>query len=277
MLGMEKEGFYSVEEALSRCGNRRLIDRRTALSTLFRASVFVVSSLAANAFCQQALLDTIPQNLQLFPRLADDSCTVIVSGAVIGSGYDSATLLLYRDGEPLLSIAQALVYENDTASFRLAVRMPAERAEYGLDLHVDGDLLAHRDSIVCGDVFLINGQSNAQAPFARSGRVASANDEWIRTFGAGSQTIYSYDSLVGIDTAWYLADKSPEGWPGHWGMRLGELIVEKHGVPVCILNQAIGSWIEVHLPGAMTDIDDRMFLGTIYGRLLYRAAKSGVG
>ena len=78
---------------------------------------------------------------------------------------------------------------------------------------------------------------------------------------------------------WDYATAEPEDFPdkrhamvGAWGLRMARQLVDDHGVPVAILNGAMGGTkIEQHLPGEVHDDT-----GTFYGRLLFRAQAAGV-
>lgn len=119
-------------------------------------------------------------------------------------------------------------------------------------------------NLVCGDAFMIQGQSNAVATDTGSSDFDDTTSNWIRTYGT-----------VGSGTAWTLAQSKPSGssWPwriGFWGMKLARDIVSTHQVPVCIINGAVGGTrIDQHQPNP---VDRRVGAGTydIYANLLNR-------
>ena len=212
-----------------------------------------------------------PAHLQLFARDANDSALVPVQGMVVEQGYSTIALKVYRDDTLYWQNEQALHYENGTASFSFAPNIYAGLFEYDFELYLDQTtLVAREDSIVCGDVFLINGQSNSH-PNASSYDFSS---EFCRSFGKHT----NYDDYDPADTTWGLS--TPRGWcndcyfaVGTWGMRLQQLILQEFNMPTCIINGGSGgSTISYNLP----DTSDRMNLTTTYGRLLYRATKAHV-
>ncbi|MBN1827468.1 MAG: T9SS type A sorting domain-containing protein [Candidatus Eisenbacteria bacterium] len=212
----------------------------------------------------------LPESLRLFPRDASDSCAVTVEGTVLGGDFDSVSVTVLRDDIPSLRLAEPLIYEGVRAPFSFSLPLRAELAEYDLLVHLDTVLVAERESLLCGDVLLINGQSNAVA--YDYGGVVTNRSEWVRSFG----TTEADSSACEADTLWGLAQAHERYAPlavGVWGLRLGEKIATRFGVPVCLLNGAVGStFIQQHKRKS----PPLERLSTIYGRLFYRARKAGL-
>jgi hypothetical protein len=235
---------------------------------------FAIAVAGVSVFCGPAAARVafreVPRDLQLFPRGAGDSAEIVFAGTITSPGCDSVKLEVDRDGE-LIGIRRAgLLYQGDTASFHLASAIHAELSEYTARFYLDDSLVAVRDSLVCGDVFLMDGQSNAVAD--DYGGVANGRSEWFRSFGTSS-----LDSLeCRADTTWDLAQgrfSYAHAAVGCLGLAFGLSLTRTHGIPVAVLNGAVGgSMIEVHLRNEADPTD----LGTIYGRLLWRCVRSGV-
>ncbi|WP_456441092.1 sialate O-acetylesterase [Caldithrix abyssi] len=225
-------------------------------------------ALAANA--QQVTFSKFPAHLQLFPRDNQDSAVVQVAGNVLSAGYQKIALKIYRDTVLWKQMEQNLDYAAGEAPFSFSPKIFAGLYEYRFEVWLDNQKVAEEDSIVCGDVFLINGQSNSH-PGATT---YSFQSEFCRSFGKHT----NYDDYNPADTTWGLS--TPEGWcsdcdyaVGVWGLRLQQMILEKYGMPTCIINGGSGgSSISYNLP----DSNDHMNLSTTYGRLLYRATKAHV-
>jgi len=136
------------------------------------------------------------------------------------------------------------------------------------------------NNVVCGDAYIISGQSNSHA----SSRLSTYSNPYCRSFGVktGYDTYDEADKKVrwGLATGncpdlkkdiggWFT--KNPYG-VGVWGMELMRLIVEKHQVPVCIINGGSGS----------SSIEQNMLypehpsLETSFGRLAYRVNEAGL-
>ncbi len=221
-------------------------------------------------FAQQVVLQNWPAALQLFPRDTQDSAAVPVHGTVKETGFQEAVLKIYKNTQLWKEQRQTLIYENGTAVFDFSPRIHAEASEYDFLLFIDSLQVARRDSIVCGDVYLINGQSNSH-PNAAAYHFSS---EYCRSFGRHT----GYTDYDPADTTWGLSNG--KGWcedcnyaVGVWGLRLQELILTRYGMPTCIINGGSGgSSISYNLP----DSSNHMDLTTTYGRLLYRATKAKV-
>jgi hypothetical protein len=128
---------------------------------------------------------------------------------------------------------------------------------------VDTDV-ATVNNILCGDAFIIEGQSNAQATAnddSAANPQVNTSDPWVRT----------YDASLGWSPA-YAKPLSPE-WGskvGYWGMKLAQDIVAQHSMPVCLINGAVGgTYIAQHQPNP---VDRTIAAGTydIYANLLNR-------
>ncbi|QKZ14511.1 sialate O-acetylesterase [Spirosoma sp. KUDC1026] len=209
------------------------------------------------------VLEQWPARLQLYPRDQNSQCAVPITGRVTDRSAVGVSLLVTRNQQPY-QYAYVRV-DSVTGRFSFLPFIKAERSEYGFQLtghRAAGDSvrIAVRDSIVCGDVFLIMGQSNA------IGRFEGYRNEFCRTFGVNNgNRVYNP-----ADTAWCLSNTT-EGDNALWGVELQRLILEQQGVPTAIINGAAGSTaIYDHTNRGGSD------LSNLYGRLLYRARKAGV-
>ncbi|MBE7173912.1 MAG: PKD domain-containing protein [Williamsia sp.] len=225
---------------------------------------------------------SLPNHLQFFARDNQDSSVVLVNGVISSTGYDSIYLKLYKSvgaSRTLVKVVSSgmLSYNGGMASFTLSPKIHAELAEYSIEMYAaqGAQSLMLRDpidSLVCGDAFLVAGQSNSHP--AR--QEATYLNEFCRTLGiqTGDQNYNSYDAK---DTLWNYAtgyggygDYTGPYLVGAWGIRLMQFIKETYSIPVCIINGgAGGSSISENLPsGSHQD------LSKIYDKLLYRAKKA---
>ena len=215
-----------------------------------------------------ACFSQVPQPLQFYARDTSDSAVVPIAGKIVSTGYDSIFVEIYRNGVPWQRTAQALDYTDGSATFDLKPRIHSELSEYRFDIWLTGKagdtLVAMRDSVVCGDVFLIDGQSNSIL-----GNNRGESCEYARTFGRNA-------SRALRDTVWALARASGCGEGpdvGAWGLRMQKLLIERTGVPICIINGGVsGTRIERHQRLDSRPEERR----TIYGSMLYRARRSGL-
>ena len=124
--------------------------------------------------------------------------------------------------------------------------------------------------MVCGDAFIVNGQSNS---FNISSE-ATFQNEYCRTFGKKT-TNSNNDAYSNYDTLWtYSQGNSLTGASvGALGLYIQKYIMEENQIPTCLINGGTGeSTIENHLP----DSTDRIDLNSVYGKLLYRITKGKI-
>ncbi len=235
------------------------------------SSFTVIFLLTINsALADDVVFTKIPAQLQLFPRDVQDSAIVEISGYVQTAGFNEIGLQVYKDSSLWKEFSQTLQYASGRAEFFFAPKIHAEMSEYYFHILLDGSLIAQRDSVVCGDVYLINGQSNSH-PNAITYNFSS---EFCRSFGRHT----NYSNYNPADTTWGLSNgqggcDSCLYAVGTWGLRLQEYMITEYGMPTCVLNGGSGgSSISYNLP----DTSDHMNLTTTYGRLLYRATKAHV-
>ncbi len=113
------------------------------------------------------------------------------------------------------------------------------RVQYGTRTSGNDTDLASVNSLLCGDAFIIEGQSNAQATDTGTAQ-EDISAPWVKT----------YDASLGWGPA-YARPTSPN-WGskvGFWGFKLAQDIVAQHSIPVCLINGAVGgTLISQHQP-----------------------------
>lgn len=223
-----------------------------------------------------------PRTLQLFARDNNDSALVSYKGTLFTPGYDSVYLEVYKNSSLWKRKSSILNYNSGAAPFELSQKIHAELTEYYFKLYIKDSsgqntiLVNSADSIVCGDAYIITGQSNSH----NSNDTATFKNEFCRSFGIqtadGNRTIYNP-----ADTNWGLSSAvlyQGEAWTGPfhvgvWGLYIQKQILDSNAIPTCIINGGTrASPIEIHLRNNSNPTD----LSTIYGRLLYRVQKSGL-
>ena len=216
----------------------------------------------------------IPQNFQVFPRNVKNEAIVSMAGKIETADYNMVSLLVFRNNSIIKNYRNALNFTGNIASFSFSHTIKAELANYNFRLYavkgVDSVLVMSRDNIVAGDTYLINGQSNA-ASWGVSNTFPNSDyrNEFCRTFG---QVRNGTNFIIESDTTWALSNTG-KPYVGVWGIELQRQIVEKYGIPVCFINEAIsGSAITEH---TFRDAANPSNVSNVYGRLLYRAKKSG--
>ncbi|QHV99818.1 sialate O-acetylesterase [Spirosoma endbachense] len=220
----------------------------------------------------QVNFDQLPRDLQLYPRDAAGQADVVVSGTIVTAGYTKVGMQMLREGKLSKVVSQTFISGTNTP-FKLTGSIKAERAEYQFRVFLykgpDSVLVADRKRIVCGDVYLLHGQSNALALAGLDTYYAfNFDDKYLRN------ATYVYGSTdIPNDMSWYAA-KDPYGSVGGFGLTLQRLILEQYGIPTLVLNGAYGGTGIVAL-GARNPAN-HADLSTFYGRLLFRAQWAGV-
>ncbi len=222
----------------------------------------------------QVVFSNSPSRLQLFPRASDDSASVALIGEVAVSQWTKIIFTFHKDNVLADSTVLNLNFiGNNSASFTKNYRIKAKKSWYNFRVYLYDNnstvKVLTADSVVCGDVFLINGQSNATANALNGG--TDAPYFWVRSFGNPTTTV----ATAQADTSWGLGVASPGGVAysiGVWGIRLAKMLADSLNVPICVINGARpGTEIYNHLPSA-----NPLNLSSYYGRLLYRAQKAKV-
>jgi len=226
-----------------------------------------------------------PYNYQLYTRSGGNTATVTLSGQIQTTGYDSMYVELYR-GDSLQSRAgQILNYSGSNAGFNLNRTINVGLNSHKFLLYVKygavPTLVLTVDSIVCGDAYVIAGQSNAQAPTSD----ITYSSPWARTFGIQTDSLNTkfYNPA---DTTWSrsscnydsyessidYADNNPSN-VGALGMQLQRYLIDSLSIPSVVINGARHSTaITAHL----RDNGNPTNATTYYGKTLYRVQKSRV-
>lgn len=241
------------------------------------SAVLSAAALANPAPAQQVLLQAFPKDGQLYARKANDFATVEVTGTVIEAGWNEVVMRVATRNAVIDEHFLTLSYSTAGAPFSTTTEIRAGLRDYEVSLSLRGggqeQQVALAQSVVAGDVFLIAGQSNAVALDYWGEELADDSQSWwVRSFG--TQALGATESRNNL--TWYLAEGETQrrrGSVGSWGLLLGAQMVEKLGVPVAIINGAVGgTGIIAHLRNDADPFDT----STIYGRLLWRADQSGL-
>ncbi len=214
-----------------------------------------------------------PENLQFFPRGSNDSAFVPLVGLLTQGGFDSIYVQLYKNGVLERRTAKAIQYNYvlrgtesaPQASFATGVKIHAELSEYSIKLGVKSALrdtvIATADSLVCGDVILVGGQSNT----VLGSLPRTPHNEFLRTYQMGYN-----DSYWGLAAA---NNNSDDYNVGGFALQLQERLAAKHNVPICVINGGLSaSTIEQHYRDDAKPTNPKSW----YGRMLWRAKESGL-
>lgn len=223
-----------------------------------------------NIALAQASFDQLPRDLQLYPRDGQNQAEVVISGNVSDASFQHLSIVVSREGNFWKYASQPLTSANGNSPFRVSFSIRAEPVEYDVKVFLrrgsDSTLVAERKRIVCGDVYILYGQSNVLG-------LAGLDDYQINDRLLRNAT-YPYNSTnIPADMRWYAA-RDPFGSVGMIGMELQRRILEQFGIPTLVINGGIGGASILELsqrnPGNPADVS------TYYGSLLYRTQWAGV-
>ena len=213
--------------------------------------------------------DERPVPNQFYARDDHNEGTLVYNGA-LSNAAEEVFLRLYADEKLIDTLTQKPTNGNTYAfSFKIKPGLIRYKVEFGSRSGKTERLLDTVPNLVCGDAYLIDGQSNAEATDV--GEVDPPyQSPWIRTFGAmagdpeGARR-HEWANAVVRDR------EGGKGQVGYWGLDLARRLMEAHKMPICLINGAVGgSRIDQHQRNYANPTD----VSTIYGRLLWRVQQA---
>lgn len=218
--------------------------------------------------------DKLPQDYQLYPRNAQSEAQLPISGRVTEADWQYVSVQVFRNKQAIGYKRAAISYTGGTGRFTVdPITIRAEKAEYAINLYLvkgsDSVNVANRTNLVAGDVYVLTGQSNASTFFRET-----RTNEYCRTFGKTSGT-YGIDPYNPADTSWTLSNQTLLTQDvGTFGFEFQQLVLEKYGIPTCLINAAFHWSMMAH--HATRTADNPADLTNGYGRMLYRLQKGGL-
>ena len=178
---------------------------------------------------------------------------------------DSVFLKLYANDKLVKTETMQLKADNAYAfSVPLKAGLIKYKVEFGTKTGDEEKVLHTASNLVCGDAFLLDGQSNTVAESWGPDK-CEYSSEWIRSFGS-----------MGGDGGAGWGNAVRRGGPrniGYWGMDLAKHLVETQKLPICVINGAVGGTrIDQHKRSEENPNDPK----TIYGRYLTRIQQAGL-
>jgi len=211
--------------------------------------------------------DEKPQDNQFYARNDRNEGTLHYNGT-LDQAADSVFLRVYAGDQLYASESRKLPADRAYAfSVKLKPGLVRYKAEFGSMTGDRRTVLHTAGNLVCGDAYLIDGQSNAEATDIGKETYTYSSD-WIRTYG--SMAGGGPDARLKL---WGNAVFRDNGrlQVGYWGMELARQLVESQQMPIFIINGAVGgSRIDQHQRNP-ADPED---VSTIYGRLLWRVRQA---
>lgn len=213
--------------------------------------------------------DEKPQDNQFYARDDKNEGTLYCNGTLTGAA-EAVFLKVYADDKliqtlkqkPTAKKAYAFTAKLKPGLIKYKVELVSKTGGAETILHTAGN-------IVCGDAYIIDGQSNALATDTREKSPLETN-EWIRSYGRPRHYNEDKPQNLWCNPVWKAGreHKAELGW---WGMVLAKRLLKSRNVPIFIVNAAVGgSRIDQHQRSKTDPVD----LKTIYGRMLWRVREA---
>jgi hypothetical protein len=190
--------------------------------------------------------------------------------------FDSMTVKLYKNNNLINSFDNLLNYQNGVAPFNFQMNINSELSKYSVKIFTNKNgsqqQIGDVNDIVAGDIFVIQGQSNATA-LAYSGSSNSYLSDYIRVFSGGHRT----SSGLLSDVQWHYGqgdgNEDSKGNTGQWGLVLAKKMVDQLEIPIAIINGADGG---KPVSFFQAPSDYKSSTNSNYGRLYYRLNEMGL-
>ncbi|MCC7298062.1 MAG: hypothetical protein IT244_06985, partial [Bacteroidia bacterium] len=222
----------------------------------------------------QVVFNQLPRTGSVIPRnLKTNRAETHCSGKITGS-YTKVRLQCTQNGKSFSDQTKLLNFAGGVSNFDMVLFLPAGKYRYNLTLNFIGtDTLTYLiKDILVGDVYIIQGQSNAVANSYSGLANPTYKDSFIRTFG----TTYFDAVTTEKDTQWYIANGDgyyASGCIGQWGLIMGKTLLDSFGIPIAIINGAVGGTSVTYHQRYNPQPNNT---STCYGRLLYRMEKANL-
>jgi hypothetical protein len=213
--------------------------------------------------------DEKPLEGQFYARDDRNEGTLFYHGSLTAAA-DAVFLKLYAEGQ-LLTTATAVPAPD--LSYALTAKLKPGliryKIEFGTITKGVEQVLQSTGNLVCGDAYLIDGQSNALATDT-SEKSPPETNEWIRSYGRPSEGGTLAPENLWCYPVWKAeaGEKAELGW---WGMELAKQLLASQKVPIFIINAAAGGTrIDQHQRIQANPTD----LSTLYGKMLWRVQQA---
>jgi hypothetical protein len=213
--------------------------------------------------------DEKPEDNQFYARDDNNEGTLFYNGA-LNEAADSVFLKVYA-GDNLYKTESRKLSADKTYAFSVKLKpgLIKYKVEFGSKNGGRETVLHTVTNLVCGDAYIIEGQSNAEAnDYGKA--VNPYTSGWVRSYGsmAGDPEgarLKLWGNAVSYD------NKGSKLQIGYWGIELAKQLVENQKIPIFVINGAVGGTrIDVHQRNPTNPED----VETIYGRLLWRVREA---
>ena len=235
-----------------------------------QSATIVVTEPKSDAWVARTpMKDEKPEDGQFYTRDDKGDGTLFYNGTLTNAA-DSVFLKLYADDRLIKTeSARPGADKSYALTAKLKPGLIKYKVEFGTKVGMKETVLQMVSNIVCGDAYIIEGQSNALAIDTGEKSPPETND-WIRSYGRPPANAKDAPGNLWCNVVWKAqnGEKAELGW---WGMELAKRLVESQKVPIFIINAAVGGTrIDQH----QRSVADPTDITTIYGRMLWRVQQA---
>jgi hypothetical protein len=215
--------------------------------------------------------DEKPEDNRFYARDDKNEGTLYCNG-MLEEAADTVFLKITADDKPYQSVSAKVAADKSYAlTAKLKPGLVKYKVEFGTKRGAAEKVLETASNIVCGDAYIIQGQSNALATDTGE-KSPPETSEWIRSYGRPEGNAKDTPAHLWCNPVWK-AEKGEKAELGYWGMELAKRLVASQKMPVFIINGAVGGTrIDQHQRNEADPTD----LTTIYGRTLWRVRQAGL-
>lgn len=224
-----------------------------------------------------------PYHFQLYPRNSDNTGSVLIAGKAIGS-----SLVIFRVEKTAFDQEITTNYYmpplTSDGHFVFEIHIQAELAEYRFSYSLNGkewEIMA--EHVVCGDVFLVSGQSNASAD-------SDLDNEALMNTRYGNVDANAYGKYSRTYKKWGISPNNGFGnsevsgayGVGVWGLRLQYELQKANRLPTCLVNAAVGGTgmdqhhIYAENPFYHTFSPPQYLMGSLLSRVYYAGLEKNI-
>ncbi len=213
---------------------------------------------------QSIEFSSLPRNLEIVTRNESNLGLVRIAGIENQGGFSDLVIRFEKDGELIEERQISLSYSNGSASFDTNFEIETGLNDHSFRISIsDGNAnteIIKITGVCAGDVFLVNGQSNAESG-AREGSANGNRHPYIRTISPSGEWLQAEgDTIRQKDSV------------GQWPLRMARGLLERFQVPVALVNSAFGGKpITFFTPNPLDPLDP----STNYGMALRRLQGGG--
>ena len=237
---------------------RLVLDNGGALIT--NSTTITVQEPATDAWVQRTpAANEVPVPGQFYAR-DDTGLGTLYYNGTLGGSPSSVFLKVFTNGPAgdvlYTNLSQSLVGGAYAFTARLAPGLITYSVQFGSVTAGATNVVNTVTNLICGDAYVIQGQSNAEATAPGNEAVPYTN-RWIRSYNGG------WGNAIRAGNNWHI---------GYWGMDLATNLLMKYQVPICIINGAVGGTrIDQHQPNPTNHFDTSAAY-SLYGNCLGNVA-----